>query len=299
MGQLNSLDVMFIVIVGVSALVAIVRGFTREAFSIMGWIIAGFAVYYLLPVMDPIMQKYIASEVLASVVSGMVILIVFSLFWLLMSDKVCQTIRTSKLSYLDRILGFAFGVARGALIVILIQIMIASLIQEETQKGVFAESRCFKMAGEMADPIKKMIPEEWLASLKGQLESLNKKLNPDVEKTGKAKNFNEITNKDVSEAAEKIIKIGGDELFDSLVQPKTKGDVAADVENSEAVEKSEVEANKDSEVKAVEEEDESDLDRLIDVLDERVVKTEKSDETADSQTDEIVEIEELPERKTK
>ena len=73
MEQLNNLDVVFLVIVGVSALVAIARGVTKELLSIIGWVLAGVSVYYLLPVVDPIMKKYIASEVLSGLVSGMVI----------------------------------------------------------------------------------------------------------------------------------------------------------------------------------------------------------------------------------
>ena len=103
MEQLNNLDVVFLVIVGVSALVAIARGVTKELLSITGWILAAVSVYYLLPVVDPIMKKYIASEVLSSLVSGMVILIMFCIFWVLAADKISTQIRFSKLSSLDRI----------------------------------------------------------------------------------------------------------------------------------------------------------------------------------------------------
>ena len=125
MEQLNNLDVVFLVIVGVSALVAIARGVTKELLSITGWILAAVSVYYLLPVVDPIMKKYIASEVLSSLVSGMVILIMFCIFWVLAADKISTQIRFSKLSSLDRILGFIFGIFRGVIIVILLQIMIS------------------------------------------------------------------------------------------------------------------------------------------------------------------------------
>ena len=47
MEQLNNLDVVFLVIVGVSALVALARGVTKELLSITGWILAAVSVYYL------------------------------------------------------------------------------------------------------------------------------------------------------------------------------------------------------------------------------------------------------------
>ena len=172
MEQLNNLDVVFLVIVGVSALVALARGVTKELLSITGWILAAVSVYYLLPIVDPITRKYIASEVLSNLISGMVILILFCVFWVLASDKISTQIRFSKLSALDRILGFIFGIFRGVIIVILLQIMISSLIPEESQKGVFAESRYFKLAEDASGPIKNLIPEKWFENLKAKSESL-------------------------------------------------------------------------------------------------------------------------------
>ena len=40
MEQLNNLDVIFLIIVGISALVGIARGMTKEFLSILGWILA-------------------------------------------------------------------------------------------------------------------------------------------------------------------------------------------------------------------------------------------------------------------
>ena len=77
MEQLNNLDVVFLIIVGISALVGIARGMTKEILSITGWGLAAAALYFLVPIVDPIMQQYIASKLLSSIVSGMAVLIVF------------------------------------------------------------------------------------------------------------------------------------------------------------------------------------------------------------------------------
>ncbi len=231
MEQLNNLDVVFLVIVGVSALVAIARGVTKELLSITGWILAAVSVYYLLPVVDPIMQKYIASKVLSNLVSGMVILILFCIFWVLAVDKISTQIRFSKLSSLDRILGFIFGIFRGVIIVILLQIMISSLIPEESQKGVFAESRYFKLAGDAAGPIKSLIPEKWFEDLKAKGEGLGLGADKSEEKSedDKSKDKNtEAQSKAVDiDAAGDVLKKSGEELFNKLVQPKVEGEAKA------------------------------------------------------------------------
>lgn len=264
MEQLNNLDVVFLVIVGVSALVAIARGVTKELLSITGWILAAVSVYYLLPVVDPIMKKYIASEVLSSLVSGMVILIMFCIFWVLAADKISTQIRFSKLSSLDRILGFIFGIFRGVIIVILLQIMISSLIPEESQKGVFAESRYFKLAGDASGPIKSLIPEKWFDDLKAKGESLGfgaaktDEAEADKAKDDAAKDENSSESKvNAADVAGDVLKNSGEELFNKLVQPKVEGEAKAE---NEGYKKDET----------------SDLDKLMDELEDKVVTTDES-----------------------
>ena len=265
MEQLNNLDVVFLVIVGVSALVAIARGVTKELLSITGWILAAVSVYYLLPVVDPIMQKYISSKVLSNLVSGMVILILFCIFWVLAVDKISTQIRFSKLSSLDRILGFIFGIFRGVIIVILLQIMISSLIPEESQKGVFAESRYFKLAGDAAGPIKSLIPEKWFEDLKAKGEGLGLGADKTEEKSedDKSKDKNtEAQSKAVDiDAAGDVLKKSGEELFNKLVQPKVEGEAKA---QDEGYKKDET----------------SDLDKLIDELEDKVVTTDDNTASA-------------------
>ena len=264
MEQLNNLDVVFLVIVGVSALVAIARGVTKGLLSITGWILAAVSVYYLLPVVDPIMKKYIASEVLSSLVSGMVILIMFCIFWVLSADKISTQIRFSKLSSLDRILGFIFGIFRGVIIVILLQNMISSLIPEESQKGVFAESRYFKLAGDASGPIKSLIPEKWFDDLKAKGESLGfgaaktDETEADKAKDDAAKDENSSESKvNAADVAGDVLKKSGEELFNKLVQPKVEGEAKAE---NEGYKKDET----------------SDLDKLMDELEDKVVTTDES-----------------------
>ncbi len=280
MEQLNNLDVVFLVIVGVSALVAIVRGVTKELLLITGWILAAVSVYYLLPVVDPIMQKYIASEVLSSLVSGMVILILFCIFWMLAADKISTQIRFSKLSALDRILGFIFGIFRGVIIVILLQIMISSLIPEESQKGVFAESKYFKLAGDASGPIKSLIPEKWFEDLKAKGESFglgDSKADEKSEESktdDEAKGTEEKTTDNTAGISGEVLKKSGEELFNKLVQPK-------------------VESENKTQDDGYKKDETSDLDKLMDELEDKVVSTDQSSAPAKAEgTKEIKKIDE-------
>lgn len=323
MEQLNNLDVVFLIITGVSALVGIARGMTKELLSLAGWILAAVAVFYMTPLLDPVMQKYIASKVLASVVSGMIILIVFCVVWILTVDKIASVIRSSKLSALDRVLGFAFGMVRGIIIVILIAMMLTTLIPEESKKGVFAESKYFNEASECAEPLMAMIPQSWIDQFKAKSESLGFGSAEDKEKakedskeegkevkeetkegkdtevkekkeaseTAKAENPKKEESKEAEKATEEksdgsksedianpfdlidsnleMLQKSGEELFNQLAQPKTAGEEESGETALEGMS--------------------SDLDKLLDVLEDRVVITDAETPEMKSETQEITE----------
>ena len=77
MQQLNNMDIAILVIVGISALIALGRGLVKEVLSIVGWVLAGAAVIYLLPVLNPFTLKYIESGWMAGIATAAFILIVF------------------------------------------------------------------------------------------------------------------------------------------------------------------------------------------------------------------------------
>lgn len=221
MEQLNNLDVVFLVIVAISILVSVARGFVKEVLSILGWILAGVAVYYLLPVVEPITKKYIESELLVAIVNSMGILLLFCILWILLTDKLSFQIRNSKFSAVDRIFGILFGFLRGIVVVLLVQIMITSLIPEEAEQGIFAESKYFKLAEESSKPIKDMIPEKWIEEMKEKALVFN--LEGDKSKSEDNTDEKKVANTEnekKSDVITDIIQKSGDELFEQLVQPQ-------------------------------------------------------------------------------
>lgn len=290
MEQLNNLDVVFLIIVGISALVGIVRGMTKEVLSVVGWVLAALALYFLVPIVDPIMQQYIASKMLCSIVSGIAILIVFCIVWLLTADRLAAVVRSSKLSAVDRILGFVFGAARGAIIVILIAVMITALIPEQSKEGVFAQSQYFKLANNTAEPLKAMIPDEWVDKAKAKMDEYTSFKKDETDKTGKAEKTDVASSdaKTETKAAEeskapslenqlrqaadavenlKMLQKNGEELFNELAQPQTVSPETQEVVDGLS----------------------SDLDELLDVLEDRVVTTDDQTPELKSNSQKVIE----------
>ena len=94
MQQLNNMDIAILVIVGISALIALGRGLVKEVLSIVGWVLAGAAVIYLLPILNPFTLKYIESGWMAGIATAAFILIVFMIVWIYATAGVVGKIRT-------------------------------------------------------------------------------------------------------------------------------------------------------------------------------------------------------------
>ena len=127
------LDIILIVVMLISGLLAMVRGFMREVLSITAWILAAAATLYSYGKLVPYAKEYFNSDIVASVaVIGsvfLVTLLVVSVLTIRISDMVLD----SRVGALDRTLGFLFGLARGLIIVVVAFVFFNWLVPEHSQ----------------------------------------------------------------------------------------------------------------------------------------------------------------------
>lgn len=110
------LDLVVIGVVVISALLAAVRGATREVLAIVAWVAAGVSAWYLHPVALPYAQEYIANDTVALVAAIGAIFLVTLIIVSLITVKISDAILDSRIGAIDRTLGFVFGAFRGFLI---------------------------------------------------------------------------------------------------------------------------------------------------------------------------------------
>jgi len=113
------LDIVLIVVMLISGLLAMVRGFMREVLSITAWVLAAAVTLYSYGKLLPFAKEYFNSDVVAAiaVVGGVFVitLLVVSVLTIRVSDMVLD----SRVGALDRTLGFLFGLGRGLIIVVI------------------------------------------------------------------------------------------------------------------------------------------------------------------------------------
>ena len=113
---ISLLDLLVIGIVLLSALLASVRGFTREVLAIGSWVIAAIAAYILHPRVLAFVEPHVANRQVALAIAIAIVFLVTLVIVTMITVKLSDIILDSSIGALDRTLGFLFGAARGFLI---------------------------------------------------------------------------------------------------------------------------------------------------------------------------------------
>jgi membrane protein required for colicin V production len=158
------LDLILLVVMLISALLAMVRGFMREVLSIASWASAAVVTLYfykrLLPTVEPYFNnnQYVA---MAIVVLGLFFgtLIVVAVITIKISDAILD----SRIGALDRTLGFLFGLARGFVIVVVAFSFFDWLVLPKAQPKWITDAKSLIMLQNTKD---------WLIATSPDLEAL-------------------------------------------------------------------------------------------------------------------------------
>jgi membrane protein required for colicin V production len=154
------LDIALIVVMLISGLLAMVRGFMREVLSITAWVLAAGATLYAFPKLQPFALSYFGgSTVVASiaVVGGvfLVTLLIVSVLTIRVSDMVLD----SRVGALDRTLGFLFGLGRGFIVVLVAFIFFTWLVAERSQPDWIKNAKSLTVLEKAKDSLTLMLPE--------------------------------------------------------------------------------------------------------------------------------------------
>jgi membrane protein required for colicin V production len=207
MYQLNNLDVIILVVIAISALIALNRGLIKEVLSIVGWFLSTAAIIYLLPICLPFAKKFVASGLFAGILTALCIFVVFFVVWIYSTSAIIGKIRTSKLNGLDRFLGLFFGVMRAFLLIILFNIMVSWIIPVENQSEVLTESKYYQLAGSFAKPLEEMIPQETLDLIKEKTQMLEQnKEKEDEEKDETLELFEKLAQPQIKKKVKEKLK---------------------------------------------------------------------------------------------
>ena len=154
------LDLGLIGVILVSALLAMLRGFTREVLAIASWVVAALAALYLHPLVLPSLKPYISKDSIALAASAAVVFLIALIVVSIITVRISDMILDSKVGALDRSLGFLFGAARGLLLCAVAFLFFNWLVPDKSQPEWVKNAKMKPLLTVTGDQIMALLPDD-------------------------------------------------------------------------------------------------------------------------------------------
>ncbi len=157
--MITAFDIAVGLIVLISALLATMRGLTREVLSLATWGGSAIFAWWMYANYPDLARQYIAEPLVADIATVIVSFIVALIVLHLMTMWIADLVVDSKIGPLDRSLGFIFGGLRGVLIAIVFVIFGQWLFNSVVQDWG-KDSKTLPMLSQLGDDLIAVLPED-------------------------------------------------------------------------------------------------------------------------------------------
>ena len=155
-----------------SAVLAMVRGFSREVLSVASWAGAAYAAYKLYPYVVPYAQKYTDSKAVVMAGSAGAVFLVALIILSYITMKIADFIIDSRIGALDRTLGFIFGAGRGILIVVVAMMFFNWLVEPTKRPDWINNAKSKPMIDSLGSKLLAMLPDNIDTTLLNRLKGV-------------------------------------------------------------------------------------------------------------------------------
>jgi membrane protein required for colicin V production len=153
------LDVILILIMLISAFLAMLRGLTREMLSIMSWALAALAALFFYQLYRERVRQLIEPQILADAVLITVVFVVVLIVVSLITVRLSGRVLDSRVGAVDRTLGFIFGLARGLLLVVIAYLLVRVIVEKESMPRWVTEARSLPVIESTGSAILSLLPD--------------------------------------------------------------------------------------------------------------------------------------------
>lgn len=115
--ELTEFDLIVLIIIGFSGLLALYRGFLASALALGGWIISIVMAHYFFPYLEPFLRKKTTSDFLVITIGYIGGFIGFLILMGIVNFIILNALTSMRHGILDKILGLFFGAIRGIVLV--------------------------------------------------------------------------------------------------------------------------------------------------------------------------------------
>ena len=158
MTDIYALDLALFAVVVVSAIIAYLRGFVREVFSLASWIGAAVVAWFAFVPLSAALAEYIQPPLLARIAAGAGSFLAALVLLSVATGRIAGRVERSSHSALDRALGFLFGIIRGAVIICALYLVGSRTVPPQDLPGWVREARSIPMIETGARQIEQLLP---------------------------------------------------------------------------------------------------------------------------------------------
>ena len=168
--SLNYVDYLAIAILFISAMLSTIRGMTREFLGLVGWFVAIFIAKLSSPVLIPLLDSFISVSSIITPISWIIPFFAAFIVWYVFASVVSPSLSRAGLGALDGGMGVFFGLARGAVIIVLFYLVLVFLFGGEKQTpNVVRESNTARFSLVIINLTKPLLPN----SIQNQFDDLS------------------------------------------------------------------------------------------------------------------------------
>jgi membrane protein required for colicin V production len=156
----NFIDIVVLVVIGISALIALSSGFVNVVLWILSWVVAVVATVYFFPTFQPMVAKHLSDALIANIVTAVAIFLVALIVCTIVNQIISRMVRASAIGALDRTLGFVFGLVIGGVLVCGAYMLMAFVVKDRKDwPQPVLEARTLPLVERGAGLLESMVPQ--------------------------------------------------------------------------------------------------------------------------------------------
>lgn len=157
----NWVDFLIIAVIALSSLISLVRGFVREAISLLAWVLAFIVAFKFSNQTASIFDGLVSNPSFRVALAFLLLFFGTLLAGAVVNYVVCLAVsKTGFTGFIDRLLGLIFGAARGILLIAVL-VLLGQIADYQTSKEWWAQSSLIPKFYGLSAWLNKFVPEQF------------------------------------------------------------------------------------------------------------------------------------------
>jgi|GEM_PF-2365861 len=178
---MNTIDIIIMILILLSAIIGFWRGITREVLGIFSWVLAVVITYFLHAVPEPIVGMIITNEFFKEIISTLAVFLITLIILTSITYSFSDAVKSSVAGGADKVLGFLFGSFRGFFLIAIIAFGANKFLLKNSEgaPAILKESKLIPICDIMITRLIQSIPStkmnEWKDKTEGFLNDVSLK----------------------------------------------------------------------------------------------------------------------------